>query len=200
MNGHFQGGEIKSRKSFATLALLVVCLVVVSFTLYLDKEGTPIVSANDCVAAPWREAYQNAVLVFRGKVIKIEDTAATVDPVDGATGKLALQPVSGFKVVTVATSKFWKGPSSSTVQLFVLENPSMGTSFQFRVGSEYVIYALDEVEQSWSEIRRFSQQSRVYGIGVGCILRVRVDVDAEVRLLDAKLRKESGNRPRDSKK
>src|SRR6202022_3965766 len=122
---------------------------------------------------------------FRGRVLKVEDTAATVDPVDRDTGKLALQPVSGFKIVTVTVSKIWKGPSSSEIQLFVFENPSMGTGFQFRVGSEYVIYAIADVAQDWSEIRRFSQQSRIYGIGVGCTLGVRVNVDTEARSLDA---------------
>jgi hypothetical protein len=179
---------------FPRVAVAIVHLAAALVTLYIASVGAPILLASDCVAASQQQAYQAAVVVFRGSVVKIEDTAATVDPVDRDTGKLALQPVSGFKIVTVAVSRVWKGPSTSTIQLFVLEHPSMGTGFQFRVGSEYVIYALDDVEQNWSEIRRFSQQSRVYGIAVGCTLRVRVDVDAEARSLDARVRKELESR------
>jgi hypothetical protein len=161
-------------------------LAAASVVLCLVNVGTAMLFANECVAVSQQQAYRAAAVVFRGRVVKVEDTAATVDPVDRNAGKLALQPVSGFKIVSVSPSKIWKGPSSSTIQLFALEHPVLGNGFQFRVGSEYVIYALDEVEQNWSEIRRFSERSRVYGIGVGCTLRVRLDVDTEARLLDAK--------------
>lgn len=90
-------------------------------------------------------------MVFRGTVIRVEDPAS-IDPACVPAEKVPLQPISNYKIVALTVTKTWKGPPSSTTQLFVLHNPRL-----FLVGTEYVIYALDEVAQDWSVVRRFSQ-------------------------------------------
>jgi len=138
----------------------------------------------ECIEASQKEAFRTAAIVLRRRVLSIEDT--TPQAVSNEPGKLALQPSDpgGPSVVTVAVSKMWKGPAASTIQLFVLLHPPFGTGFQFHVGSEYVIYALDEVDQDWVKIRSFSKKSRVYNISMTCRPRVRADVANESRLLD----------------
>lgn len=163
--------------------------VITTFLTFLISYYAPVVMASECLAAPQKQAFRAAALVFRGRVLRVEDT--TPATISNEPGKVALQPSepSGPRVVTLRVSRIWKGPAASTIQLFVLEHPPLGTGFQFHVGSEYVIYALDQVDQDWAEIRPFSKKSRVYDIGVSCTLRVRSDVANESRLLDKTARR-----------
>jgi len=178
----FKSDAIKSnRREHRWEAIVILfCLMIMSRTIVLG---------NECIAASPKGAYRAADVVFRGTVIRVEDPAS-VDPGGASAGeKLALQPISNYKIVTLAVIKTWKGPPSSTNLLFVLNNPRL-----FIVGTEYVVYALDEVAQDWSVVRRFSQISHVYGIGVGCILRVRMDAASESRILNAIVSKNAGQR------
>jgi hypothetical protein len=137
--------------------------------------------ATDCVEISQKDAFRAASIVFRGKVVRVEDATEEVNPVDVVSGKLVLQRsgAGGTRIVTFAVSRTWKGSPNSEMQLLTLERPAM-----FVVGVEYIVYGLDEVNQQWAKIRRFSERSKVYGIGFPCVLRVRTDVEIESRRLE----------------
>lgn len=139
------------------------------------------------------EAFREAALVFRGTVQRIEDPAA-VEPVNPETGKLNIQPASGFKIVTFQVAQTWKGSKAATVQVFVFERPPTGGGFVFQQHMEYVVYAVDVVNQHAPMVERFAKQSKVYGIGLGCVMRVRHDVENEAKILDGIIAKESRQR------
>jgi hypothetical protein len=147
-----------------------VCVFLLSHT---DSYG------SECGTAPAGAAIRAADVVIRGTVTKVEDPAST-EQESAPSEKIALQSFSSYKIVTVRVTKVWKGPQRKLFRLFVLGNPRL-----FSVGTEYVIYALDEVVQDWSVVHRFATQGRVYGIGTDCTLRVRTDVLSESRILDA---------------
>jgi hypothetical protein len=128
-------------------------------------------------------AFGAAAIVFRGTVERVEDPTS-IEPTNRETGKLNIQPVSGYKMVTFRVNQSWKGQRTSTVQVFVL-----GRGFVFKPLNEYVVYAVDEVNQNWPVVSGFAKQSKVYGIGVGCVMRVRADVEPESKILDALVRR-----------
>lgn len=144
-----------------------------------------VVMANDCVEATQRESFRAAALVFRGRVSRIDDLAAVPSSSDNQMGKAPLEPSisSDPKLITFSVERVWKGKVGKIVQTFVLEHPPMGTGYQFRLGSEYVVYALNEIGQKWQPARQTRRRQRIYDIGITCTLRVRTDVSKESHLL-----------------
>jgi hypothetical protein len=146
--------------------------------------SSSLADAQECGESPKPEiAFRKAALVFRGVVRRIEDPSA-IEPIDPATGKLNIQPVSGFKIVTFQVSEVWKGRMTAMVQLFVFERPPTGGGFIFQQGGDYVVYALDVVNQRAPMVEKYSTRSKVYGLGLGCVMRVRRDVNVEAKQLD----------------
>lgn len=144
-----------------------------------------MVMANDCVEPTQRESFRAAAIVFSGRVSHIEDLAAAPSSLENQMSKAPLEPSisSDPKLITFSVERVWKGKVGKTVQLFVLEHPPMGTGYQFRLGSEYVVYALNEIDQKRPTARHPRKRQRIYDIGITCTLRVRTDVPKESHLL-----------------
>jgi hypothetical protein len=137
----------------------------------------------ECAEGTRQEAFRGAAIVFRGRVERIEDLKV-FNPIDKENGKLATEKRSGVDVVTFAVDRVWKGPVTSTVRLLTFDSPSVSGSFPFRLGRQYVVYALDDVDQmAPADVRRFSAKSHVYSVGMGCVMRVRTDTENESRSL-----------------
>jgi hypothetical protein len=172
-----------TKKEPEARCLLWTSSLTATAAIYLATQILPAVLRAECVEVTQREAFRTAAIVVRGRVTRVENLRR-FDPVDRESGKLALERASDPYVATLAVDQTWKGPLTSAIQVLAFGHPAIGTGFQFRVGSEFVVYALDEVNQDTPpSIRRFSGRSRVYGIGLGCVLRVRTDVVGESRVL-----------------
>ncbi len=65
-----------------------------------------------------------------------------------------------------------------------MERSPFGGGFRFHLGSEYVIYAHDELNQDWDLLKPFTKKSRVYNTALSCGVRIRTDVAIESRVLD----------------
>jgi hypothetical protein len=142
--------------------------------------------ADECIDVGPRRALRFADIVFLGKVTAVENLMP-FDPIETTTGKLALERAENGSpyVATFAVTKIWKGAVGTTAQVFAFARPGMGYGFQFRVGSQYVVYAFDDINQAAEHFARFSKRSRVYNLGFPCRSRVATDIAAESRSLGA---------------
>jgi hypothetical protein len=138
---------------------------------------------SECLEVSQRQAFRVAFLVFRGTVIRVQDLAG--EPLsDVRTGERqpALSGRDGAILVTFAVNRGWKGPVTPRIQVVVVERPTTGASYRFQYGREYVVYAIDHINQDWAALRRLSGGAVVYGLDP-CTARVRTDVAEESRRL-----------------
>lgn len=134
--------------------------------------------AGDCAETPAREALHQAALVFEGRVEKIEPLDY---PVAGSDRLTVHQPLAGSPaIVTFSTSRNWKGSPHKSVKTVVLTQPEVG-GFKFEKGQEYVVYT--NAPSKWERVTSNSRNEPVYDLGLGCPLRIRSDVAAEVARL-----------------
>src|SRR5260370_35975330 len=139
-------------------------------------------AACECAEPSKRQAFKDAVVVFRGKVTKIDH----MNPIewhgegDGAV-KLASIPraTDDQTLVTFHVTTSWKGPVTPILKVYATARPSMCDGYKFNEDTEYVVYATNNLSPNWEELKRFSNGDLVYEVGQ-CPLRVRTDVAAEV--------------------
>jgi hypothetical protein len=164
------------------LVRLLTSFAAVVAVMPMVFSGGGVMMGQECVEASQREAFRAAAIVFRGRILRIEDATSSGDVIAHQKGTVpyALSEAGSPKIVTLAVDRVWKGTSGATIHLFVLEHPPFGAGFQFHVGSAYVIYAHDELDPSTRPPR---SGSKLYNIAVSCTPRVRSDVETESRLL-----------------
>ncbi|SRR5579871_77426 len=130
------------------------------------------------------KAFQSAILVFRGKVVSVDDVDLP-PPGPMAGGKIPLQPSPDStepKLTTFSVDYVWKGHVTSVIKLFGFVHPPEGDGYRFRVGRQYVVYCSTEVDPGWAPLDRLRESHSVYDLGL-CPLRIRMDVANEARLL-----------------
>lgn len=141
-------------------------------------------AGDECVVISQKQAFHAAALVFRGRVMNIEDISLRDDgPEHSEQEKVRLAVVSPLKGVEFKVTRVWKGPRSSSVKVIAFTTVSMGGGYQFKRGEEYIVYALDDIGSGRGEIRQFSGGGKVYSIGLTCPIRIRTDVDPEAHIL-----------------
>lgn len=154
--------------------------ITIACSLLLCANEPP---SGECVSSSQSEALQIADIVFRGKVVEIEDVELGPMNRDDKEGLVRPSAVSNLKAVTFLVDRAWKGAVAQSVTVIAFSRVSMGGAYQFVKNSEYVVYALDDVDQAWLRIRTQSSKHRVYSVGVSCPLRIRNDIQRESVLL-----------------
>ena len=123
----------------------------------------------ECDIVPQSEAFQEADVVFHGKVDRIV--------------RLDVRTLwkSEYQFVTFSVIAGWKGNVERSSTVFTVAHPGMCDGYQFKQGVEYVVYA--DTHGRWkTEYQRF-QTGPILEIGNLCPLRIRADVSKEVDLL-----------------
>ena len=158
-------------------------VIVVSAALLLVGFAPPALG-EECISLGPKRAYRSADVVFLGTVIEMNSVRDSLEPLRRA-GELALErAVPGNPYVArFAVSRVWKGKVGVSAQVFGLGLPEMGSAFRFRVGETYVVYALDDLNQRQPHLADFAKHSRVYSVGVTCVLRVSANVAREEKHL-----------------
>lgn len=152
------GAEVSGKPGLAVAALFL-----------LTSTAMP-----ECIDLKQSQAFRSASVVFRGTVTRIDDAPA--GEAAPTLGGIQWAVVDRPKIVTFSVNRVWKGPAAPTVKVSLVEHPSMGTVFRFSIGTEYVVYAIDE------DARDVVDGLKVYDVGA-CRLRIRTDVESESRIL-----------------
>ena len=94
-----------------------------------------------------RHAFRSAILVFRGKVVKIEDVG--VPPLEYVGGgKVPMQPATDSgepKLATFEVEQVWKGRTVVKIKMFGFMHPPEGDGYRFQLGNDYVVYSTMKV-------------------------------------------------------
>jgi hypothetical protein len=150
-----------------------------------------ILGASECIEVTQPVAFDHAKVVFRGKLIGVEVVSSEPAVQKGSEKIMPIPSGSGDpRVMIFSVDHVWKGQAAETIRIFAFGYPPMGTAYPFRPETRYVVYAMEELSHDSEPIRRVSGGAPVYDLGM-CPLRVRTDVEREVRLLEkrAKSRK-----------
>lgn len=138
---------------------------------------------TDCAQLSQKEALQQSQLVFRGKVTRIQDVGSVEErnPQDKI-------PVSRFgqgdpQLVDFHAERTWKGKAGKTVKIFVFRRPPLGDGYTFQPGKEYIVYSPGKINATWKPLVDLAGTEPVWELGA-CILRVRTDVEQEVRVME----------------
>lgn len=145
-----------------------------------------ILAASECIELSQRSAFRHATLVFRGGLVRVEDVEFEPSH-EAQTGEVELKRASpgNPRILIFAVNRVWKGPATKIVHIFAFGNPGIGTSYPFRLHTEYIVYAGGEVGQNQKALHRSSGDAPVYDIGT-CPLRIRADIARESRLLGSR--------------
>jgi hypothetical protein len=144
--------------------------LVATVVLSLLGCPTPVVG-SDCISMSQRDSFSKSVLVFEGRARRV------VPVVEGQVD-----------LVIFDVDQVWKGPVEKAVTLAASRRPAMGNGYTFQEGQQYVVYAIDTVNQDWAELKPLASGAFVYGLN-GCTPRVRTDVTEEARLLGRRSRR-----------
>jgi hypothetical protein len=128
-------------------------------------------SACECVGIRDQQASSSAAFaIFEGVVTEIHHFESEEQ-----------RKASSRTLVTFTVSQSWKGPVGTTIRIHAWERAMMCESYTFEVGRRYVVYAIQQdKENGWAD--QYPAGTKILAVG-DCILRIRQDADAEVRLL-----------------
>lgn len=121
-------------------------------------------AAIECIEVSQRQAFRHVFVVFRGTVVRIQPMP-----------DVSAEPM----LVTFRVDRGWKGPVTETMRVFVFGSPALGDGYHFHEGERYIVYGTNDVPQDFENLPSLSGGTVVFGIGTGCIWRIRSDVDQE---------------------
>jgi hypothetical protein len=135
--------------------------------------------AGDCAETPQRDAFCSAVLVFEGRVLKVEPVGGYSFPRSDKSDKIEIkQSLAGSPaLVTFSVTRSWKGQSHPIVKTLVLQTSASGGGYVFQAGHDYMVYTNEATK--WEAVVRMARPNPVYDLGGQCPLRIRSDVAAE---------------------
>ena len=125
-----------------------------------------ILGGTTCIEISQKASFRQAVVVFRGTVLDVE--------------YLYPDKRDGPFVTTFRADRKWKGPVTS-VMIIYSRRPWLNGEYQ--VGRQYIVYAVNDINQNASDIRKASKGHTVYSIGFVCPQRLPADVAEESRKL-----------------
>ncbi len=139
--------------------------------------------AADCVTGTQQQALRQAAIVFRGKVVRIQPVG-DVPLWNPHTEEVEPTPAysEGEMLVTFQVDRGWKGPVTRRILVDAIEHPLLGSGYHFRIGVEYIVYAVAGLNQDLPGLRRLRPASLVYALPT-CSPRVRTDIRDESRRL-----------------
>jgi hypothetical protein len=154
------------------------CMRLCTFLFVISS----VAFAGGCVETPQRDAFHSAVLVFEGRVEKVEQVGGYTLSQPAQKMEIDRVLTGAPAVITFASTRFWKGQPRKEVKVLVMQKPSQGGDYTFQVGREYVIYSYDA--SKWDAAVKLAAPSPLYDLGDECPLRIRSDAAAEARSLD----------------